>query len=457
MIKSAFWGTSAISASNIKVVSWNLGSLQTNPFEFWQPQDSSMRQLQSRIDSSISEYHKIPLTIVFTRNMFQDLLPGNSDLYDIIIGDRSAGSLLTDPEIGQKRFVSMPDRVTRALQGLGTRPSVMTGFEGDCESFDQWWRLYLDFMRKGDVFKKVLKEYDEGKYERAGLTEIEKSYYREFQLVMLAAADAVLMQIALAHPGWQTDVKRMNNVFSTKFERVLEILAFHNPDVVCLQEVDVFDYPRFPSDEFHVLTDPVAAGKQTSVVLLRRNIFTSPETISFKADFLADEDLLVVKTQHVKSGRQLTVASFHGDTRGKTTLPTLRLILDKSDGDIIIGMDANTHTMGSDGKLVSHELVKFLKSNAYHISNPNAHPTTRSSRTFVQPQSHKGSHEAQLLVSEEPKDWIAASKSIVISSSGIDFTGRAEEVDDYIPNARFPSDHALVFGEVIIGRRTDEL
>jgi hypothetical protein len=249
----------------------------------------------------------------------------------------------------------------------------------------------------------------------------------------------------------------MNNVFSTKFERVLEILGFHKPDIVCLQEVDLFDYPRLPSDEFHVITDPGAVGKQTSVVLLSRDVFISPVKMSFKADFLAGEDLLVVQTQHAKSGRQLSVASFHGDTRGKTTLPTLRLMLDKCEGDLVIGMDANTHRIGSEGKLVSDELVKFLKSNEYQISNPNAHPTTRSSRTFVQPQSHKGSHEAQLQVSEEPKDWIAASKSMVISSSGIDFTGRAEEVDDNIPNARFPSDHALVFAELIIERLTDEL
>jgi hypothetical protein len=83
--------------------------------------------------------------------------------------------------------------------------------------------------------------------------------------------------------------------------------------------------------EYHVVasTDASAVHNQNSVVLLRRATFptagrevTDDARVLLKAGTLSPGDLVVLVCQDV-AGAQYLIASFHGDSDGKATLPVL--------------------------------------------------------------------------------------------------------------------------------------
>ena len=111
---------------SLKVVTWNLGALQTSLFEFWQEEGSHLRHVQDQLDQVLRSKTNVLLLEIVTHEMIHELSElSNSGKSDILhdayrsLADRSVHAFLTNPEIGRKRFVSMPDRVLREHPQVG--------------------------------------------------------------------------------------------------------------------------------------------------------------------------------------------------------------------------------------------------------------------------------------------------------------------------------------------------
>ena len=58
---------------------------------------------------------------------------------------------LKDPQLGLKRLVSMPDRMTHKASGAGKhiavfRPTVITCYPGGLDTMEMWWSKWVDYM-----------------------------------------------------------------------------------------------------------------------------------------------------------------------------------------------------------------------------------------------------------------------------------------------------------------------
>lgn len=150
-------------ASSLKVVTWNLGALQTSPFEFWHPEGSKVRHIQHKLDQSLQSKIDLKISDIFDESKVKSLsgLVESDKLHVITeryrsLAKKSVHAFLTDPEIGRKRFVSMADRVLRDHPVFGLRPSLVTGNTGGATSIEEWWPLYLSFLRNTDPVRKNL-------------------------------------------------------------------------------------------------------------------------------------------------------------------------------------------------------------------------------------------------------------------------------------------------------------
>merc|ERR1719238_904688 len=57
---------------------------------------------------------------------------------------------MKDAGLGEKRFASMPDRITNTIHTLDAgkvnRPTVISCYGGDMSSMEAWWREWRAFM-----------------------------------------------------------------------------------------------------------------------------------------------------------------------------------------------------------------------------------------------------------------------------------------------------------------------
>ena len=441
----------------IRVLSWNVGSLQTNPLEFWQPVGSTVRGVQDKLDRALRESKSTLMRDVFTESMLRDI-PGYSAVFQTIHSEfatRSLHAFITDPLIGHKRLVSMPDRVMREFSPFGKRPSLITGYSEPFSSMEHWWAVYLEFMKTVDPLYSVLRGYQTAKYGTSVVSENEIANYKEYQLVYLVAADAALTFLGLRAPEMSAALSMMNSVFARKFEIIYHHLRRHDADVVCLQEVDVSELMNFDFADYISVLPQRSSGKQDSVILLRASVFTQVEPIEH--DLGGIGDLTLVGAVHTATGRRLRIASYHGDTNGQSTIPTITTMLSGVLDPFVIGIDANTHAKSSPGKLAFDDFKAFIHDSDLRLCNAAGSPTTMSARSFFQAQSHKGSHASDFEVAADPKDNIIITRDFQIADSGVDFTGERNPDPRLIPNEGFPSDHAIVWAQLELAAQNSEL
>jgi hypothetical protein len=107
---------------------------------------------------------------------------------------------------------------------------------------------------------------------------------------------------------------------------------------------------------------------------------------------------LCAMTMQGADGRRYLLASFHGDTNGMASLPVLKALHAATstyypNHILICGMDANTHKKHSDstqGFENFHEaFVEMGMLSCWHQGPSLDTWTTRSARTYLQPQLQK--------------------------------------------------------------------
>jgi hypothetical protein len=211
----------------MNAASWNIAAVYNNPFEYWVSHknpayDELMKGVQDFIESGDNE---ICISEIFTDSMFDELkeelisqnIPQIEDLERLWKEDFKkrmvVSQFLSDKSIGNKRLISMPDRITNTINlqdgRVCNRPTVINAYNSGClSSVPSWWQQWKQFMfhqyvtvSDGDNMKSRLPELvcnligplQRSKYPAVSVHEQAMSV--GLQILCLAILDAVLVYV----------------------------------------------------------------------------------------------------------------------------------------------------------------------------------------------------------------------------------------------------------------------
>jgi hypothetical protein len=164
--------TSASSGVRLRTLTWNVAAVNNNPFEYWITHPHrSYTQLMEDVENFILDpgNQDVRVDAVFTDAMFRRVMEKiqkhmNVDAELKFVEDlwekdyrsrRVVSQFIKDPEIGNKRLASMPDRVTNTLQLPGGksayRPTVINCYEKQFSTVDEWFEQWLTFFLRRKV------------------------------------------------------------------------------------------------------------------------------------------------------------------------------------------------------------------------------------------------------------------------------------------------------------------
>lgn len=521
-INSLLLGSEENSRLNVRALTWNMAAINNNPFEYWISTDlKSYNDMMENVSSYIKEpYPSDPIiSTIFTDAMFEELITQMSTNPKLTSGleivkdkwkndyrNRQAiNGFLKDPIIGKKRLISMPDRLTNTISSrsatdaaasdseLKLRPTVVNCYAGDLSTIDIWWTQWKSFFFQTSVVvdKKgtlatvrvvdLLVPISKAKY--PAITEEEAGASLPLQLLALAVFDAVLVNTlqSVAPRDWQPVRDLLCNKLNRgKPRRSVEILEkeYAQSDILFLQEVGASFLAAAKSSALgqkyvtHVPVDRDGERDQISVVLLRRGEFEEVREVTSEVLALlhADEaagkgkvpiapgDLVALTGFRLRDRQRYLLCSFHGDTNGLATVPTLAAVHKYAvtaapDHVLLFGMDANSHAAPEKDQLGVDALAEYYRgkglSSCYGSHpDPVANVTTCHARTYLQPQLNKAVslQEKNLKGDRNPKDFIVFFASdFAVTRVQKDNTGRRGQyaVDTVFPTLAFPSDHAI--------------
>lgn len=495
----------------LKISSWNIAAINNNPFEYWITinDNPGYEKLMLDVEHYLEEPgpNDVPVSSVFTDAMYNTL---EQKMFEVgwdsghkvrryweedFRNRKIITEFLKDPLLGSKRLASMPDRVTNTINIVGTsepacRPTVINMYEEDLSTLDQWWDAWMKFMFRTPLPIKtsngvesivpytMLKSISRSKY--PDVTEEEEELSLPLQTMCGAIFDAILVHMmnTVSQPEvWQplkhTMVEALNR---KKVQNTLRIIreAYGDTDIFMLQEVSssfIDDARRSFGSQFYVVAPEKidATRDQNSIILLNKKKFPGPTTEITEqvlAAFpvgqklpVAMGDILAI-TSSDADNVPYVLASFHGDTNGLATIPTLTALKTAISSDralskhrLLFGLDANTYEKGIPNK--KQDVLEFgqvytsygLSSCWGDVPDPKNY-TTYNARTFLQPQLNKAckSSEKQLYGDINPKDFILFPKHMFnVIKTYKDNTGRKKYIEQMaFPTLDFPSDHGIL-------------
>jgi hypothetical protein len=506
----------------LKLVTWNIAAINNNPFEYWITHDNAeykelMRDVQAFIDEPAAG--DVLVSAVFTPTMLGELqalmtkegwagVDAAAAAFAQTYGSRPIVSgFIRDGELGKKRLVSMPDRLTNTINlqrgGLAHRPTVINCYAPRFASTAEWWAQWKAFhftapplaLASGKTARpaELLGPISRAKY--PALTEAEAAISRPLSVFALAAFDAILVHM-LDHTSdgrhrarWQPLRAQMCDALNSKKNaRIVEILAgplYRDADVIFLQEVAAAFVETLRSHSqlggaFDVRLSASADGKreQNSAILLRKARFELPSAIERTSAFdvilagagadvpVAPGDVLALSINECptfakaagRPAERFLLGSFHGDTNGLATVPVVRAMqrLAASVGDLslLFGLDANTYARGGahtqDVLKFADEYARLGLSSCWGDRPDPANHTTFNARTYLQPQLNKAVKLSDLdkdgVGDKNPKDFILFHKGRhEVVRTAKDNTGRGVYLERTVfPTLQFPSDHGLL-------------
>ena len=494
--------TDTSTAGTLSTLTWNLAAVNNNPFEYWLTHpDPGYAALMEAVEHFMEEPgdYDIPVGEVLTKPMFDELdalmtaqgwpcAEEAATAYAELAGKRIISGFMKDKALGSKRLMSMPDRMTNTIDVVGGgrafRPTVISSFDGEMGTVDAWWALWKDFLfasplelpgkKGGPPTTKLpcalLTKIQRDKY--PALTEEEEAMSVRLQTICLAAFDAVLVHMlqVLSPDGKWVGLKRdiLDALLHKKEANVGAILTgpYAATDVLFLQEVRTSNTLQASLGAAYEVLMPATPSKadQNSAVALKKSAFdvagAADVTAEARAKFpsggaaISDGDLIVITVSDA-SGRPFLLASFHGDTDGLATAPTLAAVHALHteaypSHALVFGLDANVYEAPKPGKQAgATDFLADVAAKGYAASSgERLEVTTFNMRTFLQPQLQKAcrAKEKKKNGDVNPKDYILYEpKAFGIKEFGVDNTTRKERVDQVIPTMEWPSDHCLVF------------
>jgi hypothetical protein len=444
-------GCSSSRRPDIKVASWNIAAPNNNPFEFWSSHNSGdyddlMVAVQKCMDTPPSDLD-VPLVEVFPQFMYTEVrkemeLAGADSLemldeaWESNLKSRKAISeFLKDTSLGEKRLISMPDRMTTSIKThCGKerfRPSPITGIMDDMSTVSTWWPRWKDYMFHSPLFVKgekapclfsLLKTIPRAKY--PALTEVEEAMSRCLQTLCLALFDAVFTFLLsqIAPETWQPLKRSLHKaLFENKASSCVSILEAHynDADVIFVQEAsEAFAARAGVCLNHHVLRPSGLDGRrcQMSLILVKKGLFqvssaadiTSEVERMLEVKCVEKGDLCAFKVQSAQA--KYLLASFHGDSNGRSTAPVLAALETLAresypDHTLIFGLDANLTGEASD---LDSLLAEKSLSSCWEGQDLRSLWTTYNARTHLQPQLHKAVGLSDVLDRRHMrlKDWI---------------------------------------------------
>ena len=484
---------------------WNLAAINNNPFEYWLTHpDATYAELMSGVQEFIEAPGENDVVVgeVFTSKMF-DQLNGLMDrmegwgcaeevraAYEALADRKIVSGFLKDADLGSKRLMSMPDRMTNTIDlangNTAYRPSVISSFAGDMLTTEAWWAAWKSFMfeRPLELAKAkgaklpaaLLTTIPRSKY--PALSEEEEAMSLRLQTVCLAIFDAILVHMlrTLSPDGKWLELKRqiVRALLEQKEAKTIAVLTgpYARTSLLFLQEVRTASATKSLPAALpeYVVAAPAKPSRadQNSVICLSRAAFDAASVADVTTDALAllpaegtqpaDGDLLVI-TASDRNGRAYLLASFHGDTDGLATAPTLHAVhalsLTLPSHRLVFGLDANTYAEAKPLKQASAEsfVADVRAKNLATTSGDTRQLTTYNARTYLQPQLQKACGAAQMKERGDcnPKDYILyspAAHSVV--EFGADNTAKRAYDDELVlPTLEWPSDHGLVYSTLL--------
>jgi len=497
----------AQSPSALSTLTWNIAAINNNPFEYWLTHpDPSYAKLMEDVERFVDEpgERDVPVSAVFTQAMFDELdelmtkqgwdsAEPCKAAYAALSERKIISGFLKDAELGNKRLMSMPDRMTNTIDtaggGVAYRPTVISSFGGDMATVDEWWgawkafifinKLELPDKKSGGVASKLpcalLSKIPRAKY--PALTEEDEAMSLRLQTVCLAIFDAILVHMLneLA-PGKWLELKRqiLEALLTKKDDKTLGVLKgpYAGTQCIFLQEVRTAaaktSLPAALSEYTVVAPPKPSKADQNSVIALSKAKFdaASIENLTAKAMALlpaegtkpADGDLLVVSATD-KAANKYLLASFHGDTDGLATAPTLEAVYKLSQEmpgyALFFGLDANTYGKAKPGKQAAvGDFLKDVHDKGLRASSGlEPFMSTFNARTFLQPQLQKACKAADKKAKGDynPKDFILYVPSTydVVDFGADNTTKREYKSEMVIPTLEWPSDHGLLFSTFV--------
>ena len=362
----------SIFQNQVSVATWNIASVNNNPFEYWITYpDETYNEFMLAVEKILNDPKEdLFLHEIFTDVMFEELKcklgdPNSIQIYQVeewwknnYRNRMAIFGFLKDKILGEKRLVSMPDRITNTVQLEGgkklTRPTVINAYDGPLLlSVDVWWSEWKRFMFEtpvavhggdargspGPVYK-LIGPIHRNKY--PAITLSEQAISAPLQLLCLAAADAILVHIAnrAAPASWEGIRRRLcSALIHGRDARACDILhrSYASSHIIFLQEVSS-SFVRAADahaalSASHALLLPTAfdgARDQNSAVLVHRCRFRADTCADVTrrvldcvaGDFLAPGDLFAASVADA-AGRRWLLVSFHGDGNGLSTRPAL--------------------------------------------------------------------------------------------------------------------------------------
>ncbi|EER15992.1 hypothetical protein Pmar_PMAR003453 [Perkinsus marinus ATCC 50983] len=450
----------------VRVATWNIGSVQTNPLEFCDDSDQRFTHFLKEFQSTAEALDAAGVTVgdllreAFPFNVRSALLDNydtlglhsleaSAEAFDPLAQLKIWSGFLNSTSIGDSRIISWPDRFTNVIGNGRCRPSMISCYTGELSCTKTWLENWMSFMTRARIPPLNVEKYN-----------VEASYrenYQSFSLAGLALFDSVLIAISeRTSVDWQT--MRLDRIKSItqRPRQLVEYVArylFGPKDMIMLQEVSGEILDRILSvDEskgYDLIVEPSPnVTKQRSVIFIKKGCGlalevkaseTVREAIRDEGERrgLASGDLSVAVVT-TPNGQPLLLASFHGDTNGRLTIPTLE-ILRSLDLPLLAGVDANCYADAGSRNLAVRDFLEALNRMGIHHTRPTT--TTRNRRTPLQAQSAKTG-----VVDENPKDYVLLrGEGMTIGKTLMD---DGVSNDRPLPNSCFPSDHAIVETEV---------
>jgi hypothetical protein len=315
----------------LAVATWNIAAINRNPFEYWVTYpDPSYNKFMLDVETFLGkENEDLTVDTIFTNAMFLELLtemklcglPELDKLSNSWQQDysqrKAVRGFLQDTSLGEKRLISMPDRITNTIllsdNTLLKRPTVINAYdESPLNSVEAWWSKWKLFMFHTPVqlfshntSKKVetqsvcrlIGPIQKSKY--PAVTSEEESMSIPLQILCLGVLDAIFVYIAnrVAPIAWeQIRSKLCLELIHCKDSKVCDIIADYYTDrhVIFLQEASSsFVQAARESEalaETHFLLVPFnfdSTRDQNSVMLLHRHRFDEASSLDVTQEVLA--------------------------------------------------------------------------------------------------------------------------------------------------------------------------
>ena len=143
----------------------NLAAINNNPFEYWLTHpDADYAKLMEDVETFIEVPGARDLMVkeVFTPEMYSRLevfmtaqgWEGAAECtaeWEKLSERKIISGFLKDADLGNKRLMSMPDRVSNTIDlaggGAAYRPTVISSFDGSMGSVASWWPLWTSLTR----------------------------------------------------------------------------------------------------------------------------------------------------------------------------------------------------------------------------------------------------------------------------------------------------------------------